>query len=435
MFETFIEYMWYLLTTPFKKVKKSLNKWYVFCKVFGRRFDDAKESILIARDEGMVATCRDEMLVVHARDRKLTRYSGEAPDNFRMRIAMHEEVCRLGGLNEGVLLAVRTLGYTDVDIQRYKDFKKDPDRWAEFVLIINMDVGDTHPISFDILKRNVRKWKEVGAKDNYYMTYRTSVKTPEKNRYHIEYRKFIFFFDYLRLDGRWELDGSKLLDAVVHGYQTRIGFRYRSEYTGHFAKISDAWYRFKQEHDESNAYRMTFKEKFIFYEYLRLDAGWTLDGTELLSGMISPERIRWNARFRQEHEESVAERMRYRLEELNGLQESFTERNIFRLTLDYFDYLKLNGLWYLKGTKNLDAQRTVENVRVSFRTSVQHDQDADSRVEYRTAIEEHMEATASGMKYNLTLDYFDYLKLNGLWYLTGSRVLDAQRSSYTVRIE
>ena len=46
-----------------------------------------------------------------------------------------------------------------------------------------------------------------------------------------------------------------------------------------------------------------------------------------------------------------------------------------------------------------------------------------------------MEATASGMKYNLTLDYFDYLKLNGLWYLTGSRVLDAQRSSYTVRIE
>ena len=29
MIENFIEYMWYLLTTPLKKLKKALNKWYI----------------------------------------------------------------------------------------------------------------------------------------------------------------------------------------------------------------------------------------------------------------------------------------------------------------------------------------------------------------------------------------------------------------------
>ena len=46
MIENFIEYMWYLLTTPLKKLKKALNKWYILCRVFGKRFDEAKEDIL-----------------------------------------------------------------------------------------------------------------------------------------------------------------------------------------------------------------------------------------------------------------------------------------------------------------------------------------------------------------------------------------------------
>ena len=49
MIENFIEYMWYLLTTPLKKLKKALNKWYILCRVFGKRFDEAKEDILRAR--------------------------------------------------------------------------------------------------------------------------------------------------------------------------------------------------------------------------------------------------------------------------------------------------------------------------------------------------------------------------------------------------
>ncbi len=61
MIENFVEYMWYLFTSPYKKIKKALNKWYILCRVFGRRFDEIKEDILRARDEGMVATCSHEI--------------------------------------------------------------------------------------------------------------------------------------------------------------------------------------------------------------------------------------------------------------------------------------------------------------------------------------------------------------------------------------
>lgn len=175
MIENFIEYMWYLLTTPLKKLKKALNKWYIFCKVFGRRFDEVKEDILRARDEGMVATCSHEMLSVHGADRRLTRYEGEHPENYRSRIAMYDELCKLGGTNEGVLLAVKTLGYDLPRLMRANDFLRDAqeNRWAEFYVIIDMDADEKLPISFGILQKTVRKWKEVGAKDNYFFIFHT----------------------------------------------------------------------------------------------------------------------------------------------------------------------------------------------------------------------------------------------------------------------
>lgn len=174
MIENFIEYMWYLLTTPFKKLKKSLNQWYILCRVFGRRFDEIKEDILRARDEGMVATCSQEMLSVHGADRGLTRYEGEEPENFRSRISMYDELCKLGGTNEGVLLAVQTLGYPSPVIVRANDrdwVLSDEDRWAEFYIVLNMDIDQEYPIGFNILQKAVRKWKEVGAKDNYYFAF------------------------------------------------------------------------------------------------------------------------------------------------------------------------------------------------------------------------------------------------------------------------
>lgn len=175
MIENFIEYMWYLLTTPLKKLKKSLNKWYILCKVFGIRFDEVKEDILRARDEGMVVTCSQEMLQVHGADRRLSRYEGEHLENYRSRIAMYEEVCKLGGTNEGVILAVRTLGFENVQIKSAKELYSDFSRWAEFYIILPIKLDSVYPISLKMLKKEVRKTKEVGAKDNYLIRVQSEI--------------------------------------------------------------------------------------------------------------------------------------------------------------------------------------------------------------------------------------------------------------------
>ncbi len=194
MFESFIEYMWYLFTAPYKKVRKSVNNWYILCQVFGKRFDEAKEDILRARDEGMVATCCHDMLQIHGADKRLVRYEGEDLENYRSRIAMYEEICRLGGTNEGVLLAIKTLGFDSPRLVRANELQSVSrlygnwlldgsrtlgndtfeNRWAEFYIIIDLDVDGELPISFDILRKTVRMWKEVGAKDNYFFVFHTT---------------------------------------------------------------------------------------------------------------------------------------------------------------------------------------------------------------------------------------------------------------------
>lgn len=246
MIENFIEYMWYLLTTPLKKLKKALNKWYILCKVFGRRFDEIKEDILRARDEGMVATCSHEMLPVHASDRGLSRYKSEEWENFRSRIAMYEEICKLGGTNEGILLAIRTLGYRSTKIIRANEltgsqYETLENRWAEFYVIINMGVDEKYPIGFEILQKTVRKWKEVGAKDNYLFVLlvndligsiddccRIILKSQGNNLISSKNRICVHLFtemlsdtgltieiknNHFYLDGAYKLDGSKVLNT------------------------------------------------------------------------------------------------------------------------------------------------------------------------------------------------------------------------------
>lgn len=229
--ENFIEYMWYLLTTPLKKLKKSINKWYILCRVFGKRFDEAKEDILRARDEGMIATCSNEMLEVHGADRQLTRYAGEQPDNYRSRIAMYEEICMLGGTNEGILLAVRTLGYKDPVLVRASEIDGNAERWAEFYIIVSLSVDEEHPIGFSVLSKTVRKWKEVGAKDNYLFQYVVGNQEsyPHEGKLAwVSYKKFLYYYDYKKLDGTWKLDGSNVLDAEIIADSMRIAFQCES---------------------------------------------------------------------------------------------------------------------------------------------------------------------------------------------------------------
>lgn len=53
MFEKFCDYMYYLLTSPFKKVRKTINQWYILFRVLGKRFDDAMESLYKAQEHSL----------------------------------------------------------------------------------------------------------------------------------------------------------------------------------------------------------------------------------------------------------------------------------------------------------------------------------------------------------------------------------------------
>lgn len=408
--DNFIEYMWYLLTAPFKKVKKSLNAWYTLCKVIGKRFDESKEAILWARDEGMVATCSDEMLPVHGADRRLSRYQGEQPDNFRSRIAMYGEICQLGGLNEGIILAVKSLGYTNPAIRSAKDFKGDATRWAEFYLIIVMNTDEEHPISFNILRKTVRQWKEVEAKDNYYMEYKTTIREPHTSAFPlVEYKKFIYFYDYLKLDGKWQLDGSHMMDSVVHWYPTTIGFLYRSYYTGHDAKLSKASFRYSHRMITTSGSKMGFRAYANYFEgfYLKTDGKWKLDGSHMMDVLIYIGRIAWAVRYAVQHIQEVTAKQRYKLKPIIHTGDAGHIREAYRLTIDYFDYLKLNGLWNLTGSRTMSSQRMEYPTTQFYRTGVVNNEDITV-----TWHEEH----------NL---FF----LDGTWSLDGSKILDAYQKT------
>ena len=244
MFDKFCDYMYYLLTSPFKRVKKSINQWYILFRVLGRRFDDALESLYNAEDQTMLATCEPEMLSVHAEDRKMTRYPGEEDENFRARIANYPEVLRLGGSDAGIMIAVKALGFDSVKIVKAKDLKSNEERWAEFYVIINFDPDARLPIGYEVLRKEVRKAKQVTALDNYLLLIcvqaksdskikeRCIIKTAEitnftqknviiirneiKNKMetnaYLEIKNDLWIFD-----GTYSFDGSKKFDA----YQTR----------------------------------------------------------------------------------------------------------------------------------------------------------------------------------------------------------------------
>lgn len=353
MFEQFCEYMYYLLTAPYKRVKKNANQWYILFKVLGKRLDTSFEKIQSAYDETMLATCDEELLQTHADDRLLTRYIGESDENFRKRIANYPEICRLGGSDEGVLLAVRSLGFEDARIVKANEFTghytldgswvcdgsrlldSQDDRWAEFYVVIRFGMDDEPPIAAAVLKQHVRKWKYTTAKDNYCFQYGLTIDEPHFVTSRVDYRWMIFFFDYRRLDGRWLLDGSVLLDSDRSSYPVTIGFRYKGfEVFPEAAELSGDLHRLKiPAMPEQVSISDTSRWKVIFY------GGWLTDGCEVLDGsaMIGPERTM--IRIRDMHRLPVIEE-----EYVGGVK----MRRVF-------DPHYTDGRWLLDGAELLDA--------------------------------------------------------------------------------
>lgn len=346
--------------------------------------------------------------------------------NFRSRIAMYEEICKLGGTNEGVLLAVRTLGYTSPvlvranDLTGFSHFTLDgswlldgsrtlesdtiENRWAEFYIVIVMDADEEHPISFDIMRKTVRKWKEVGAKDNYFFKYNLSIRQPHTGNFlEVLYKKHLFYYDYRKLDGMWKLDGSYMLDAEMTPVGTRIGYRYESLYELHEAGLAVMAYNYACRMVESAILKAAYSFRMYYFEYLKTDGSWTTDGSYVVDAQMSPREMRWSTTFHHQHEEKLLMKQRYRMQPCEAAYSIRKTLEQYRMVIDYFDYLKLNGLWKLTGSRLMDAQRTEYTTKQAYSFGVEHTR------EFRVIWHE---------EHNLIF-------LDGTWSLDGSKIIDA----------
>lgn len=166
MFEKFRDYLYYLLPTPFKLVPKKINQWYIFLSVIGDEYDQIQAELERALEETTVATCSGELLQYYAQDRGLYRYQDEDEDTFRSRIAMYDEVEALGGTKAAILLAAATLGYEAPEHIWYPDLGQ-KEKWSQFLLRVTVKDDQEQPVSFDMLRNEVRKAKESTSLDNY----------------------------------------------------------------------------------------------------------------------------------------------------------------------------------------------------------------------------------------------------------------------------
>lgn len=385
--DNFKEYMWYLLTTPFKRVKKSVNAWWVYCQVIGGLFDDAKEALERAREEGMVAACSDELLPVHASERKLTRYAGESEDNFRRRIAMYEEVSVLGGLSSGIILAVKSLGYNDVEVISVPDFLGDSSRWAEFYLILNLTFDEVQPVSLDVLKRYVRRWKKSSALDNYFFRYIDNIEEPNSvDLSLVTYRKYISYFGYRQLDGWWQLDGTYYLDENINDYPTYIGYRYPGGTVEEYVIGAMAAF-------QSGRLDEQIDSAFTLYAYkVAMDYAAFLD-MQFRTWAYSLSLIN--------NITSIITTIKYTVSRIEEQPEDIRVKEGYLFCSNYYEYLMLNGLWNLTGSKLLDSQQVNNDIKITYQTSI-----------YNT----------------ITCGRIIYHKEHNLFYLDGSELLNGNRN-------
>lgn len=169
----FGEYMFYLLTASLKK-HKNTNQLRIFLKVMGSLFDDTKQDIFRIRKECSILTASRSMLQVHGEDRDMVRLKGEETEYFRRRLLMKAIVAEKAGTEEGILYALKALGYKNCYITPV--WKDVPERWAEFYLHLDIDL-DTEPrLDLKVIMEEVRKVKEASAKPNYMLHYKTSTR-------------------------------------------------------------------------------------------------------------------------------------------------------------------------------------------------------------------------------------------------------------------
>lgn len=229
--DKFGEYMFYLLSTPFKQVEKKKNQWYIFFKTVGEVFDANKAAFQTARKESMVKTASEVMLPEHGADRGLSRYEGETWENYRIRIMMYAATCELGGTDVGTRRAVEALGFADVKTVPCYKIKGQEDRWAEFYVVITRDIDDPFDVDHNIIRKEVRRVKIASGKDNYMFVFvfpewyePLAFAAPR-----FTFRNIVTLYNNNLFNGLQYNNGQITHDNIIQNYPTRWHMRTQAE--------------------------------------------------------------------------------------------------------------------------------------------------------------------------------------------------------------
>lgn len=217
MFEKFQDYMYYLLFGPLKKVAKAKNQFYILFKVLGKLFDQTKQDIFRVRAESMVISASSLMLEEHGRDRRMKRLKGESVENYRMRLSMKNIIAEKAGTNEGILLALKALGYEQSRIEPF--YIHDPERWAEFLVYLSskQQVGIN---DMAVIDKEVMKVKPASGKPSYGIEEYTQVEARS------EFKGGLYRYPLCNtfLCGVWPYNNDNV------GYLLRTGLNHESTY-------------------------------------------------------------------------------------------------------------------------------------------------------------------------------------------------------------
>lgn len=136
---TFKEYLWSLLTRPFKLktlqgADTEIQRWV---SVLGDMHDDAKETVFRVRRAWVTATSWEQFLELLGTARGIQRYTGETDDELRKRIESAFKIYQLGGTVPGIKAGLTSLGFPDSGV-----IEKLPGRsWAEFAVRLGKGAG------------------------------------------------------------------------------------------------------------------------------------------------------------------------------------------------------------------------------------------------------------------------------------------------------
>lgn len=416
--DKFRDYIWYLLSKPFKILKKAQNQWWIWAKVMGGWWDEVKDDLQRARDETTIATCSDIMLQIHAEDRGpdgITQYVGESNDAFRSRIAMYDETERLGGTRDGIILAVNSIGYEDVEHVWLPRYNGDWDRWAEFIIIINEDVANPQPTSTANLIREVRDKKESTSKDNYLIRYYADVWNKLISEMDTTYLLRSHFYKQRYLDGSRKLDGSRTLSYSVGQIELLPDYLFQTETQVSFMVQAFTEYTALAEHKtvQDQEYEILMNAR-----YLR--------NTDVLISLASDflfqvrETWKWHPEVRNEYHMTARQ------------EQDITPAYGIRMTTIFFPARHLDGSRKLDGSRTLSGAVGRIEGDTGYLLDVQNKIIKTTEQELENVMDVQMnvlpEATSTA---RMTVKFWYGRRLDGNRKLDGSRTL----STLTGRIE